>query len=194
LPPLRQTVLRRELQPLKIFTLFVAVFYCCIGLATERGSFPICKNLIAQHLISGSQEKVAFKATTGARFLAELHHNGVVTFDLINRGDNNEILYPDFIPKEAFQRVLEHWGDRVSIIQGVWMKASSASSKQESRNYYEFMDALDRGLSPEEAVFETWTGKQAKAAGFTKCLNITYLFETEENPRNAWKLYVNFGR
>lgn len=45
------------------------------------------------------------------------------------------------------------------------MKAQSGMPENQSRNYYEFMAALEKGLKPEEAVFESWTGNKLVPQG-----------------------------
>ncbi len=182
---------------LRIKILALVFFSSNIGTCfyAERIPLALCKNVLATEIIfPDSRATIKFSSADTAYFEAKLALDGTVTFDFKNRDSKNEILNSDLIPKEAFQGVITHWGPKVRAIRGVWMKAPQGYGKEVSRNFYEFQEALERGLSPEEAVFETWTGKQAKAAGFSKCLNIQYVFENDENPKNAWKLYVDFGR
>lgn len=162
--------------------------------AAEKRQIPLCGDLLAKYWILDSSEKILYVSESGARFEAVLSSEGELVIDVRNLGENNERLDSEYHPKLALKNVIEHWGQRVQVLRGVWMKAQSGMPENQSRNYYEFMEALNRGLNPEDAVFETWTGKQAKAAGFIKCSNIIYVFDIDENPKNAWKLFVYFTR
>ncbi len=162
--------------------------------AAEKKEFPLCGDLLAKYWISDESEKILFVSPSGARFEAILNAAGLLKFDVRNLGENNERLDADYNSKVALLNVIQHWGERVQVIRGVWMKAQSGMTENQSRNYYEFMAALEKGLKPEEAVFESWTGKQARAAGFSKCSNIIYISDKDENPKSAWKLFVDFVR
>jgi hypothetical protein len=182
---------------LKIKIILLSIFFSLSqveSLAAVKNPFPLCGDILAKHWVLDESEKILFVSNSGARFEAILNNAGLLKFDVHNLGLNNERLDEDFNPKAALLNVIKHWGDRVQVIRGVWMKVHGEAPENQSRNYYEFMAALEKGLKPEDAVFETWTGKQARAAGFSKCSNIIYISDTDENPKSAWKLFVDFVR
>jgi hypothetical protein len=66
---------------------------------------------------------------------------------------------PDLRGQDQFNKILDHFGrDNVDAIKGNW---------QYDTNLNGFNDGIAQGMTPEQAAANTWTGKQAAAAGFT---------------------------
>lgn len=63
--------------------------------------------------------------------------------------------------RELFAEAMEHFGDGVKQIEGNWHNIPGLSS-----NYDSYWAARARGFSPELAVFETFTGREAQRYGF----------------------------
>lgn len=178
----------------------IIAFLICVpkfSFATEKSSFSLCKNALAQRFsyYPSGPEKIFYQsAENDSHFIADISNNGIVTFDVRNRDENNAILSSSLIPSQAVLNVLQFWGDRVVAVRAVWIKINANSSISESRNYFEFMNALKDGYTPEVAVFETWTGRQLRVAGFNRCIDIIYSVDSSDDPFNAWKIFVYFGR
>jgi len=68
--------------------------------------------------------------------------------------------------KEAFAKVMEHFGPEVKRIKGNW--TTSTSEKYGSDNLKTLNELTSKGISIEDAAKETWTGKQAATFGFTQ--------------------------
>jgi filamentous hemagglutinin len=59
--------------------------------------------------------------------------------------------------------VFDHFGaDKIREFDGKWVRNSSFQD-----NYNEYMQNIRNGMKPEEAAWNTWTGRQMKARGFT---------------------------
>jgi hypothetical protein len=63
--------------------------------------------------------------------------------------------------RTVFGRMMKAFGDRVKTINGNLVDENKAS----------YSKALAAGLAPEEAAFETWTGKMARDHGFTEVVH-----------------------
>lgn len=61
-----------------------------------------------------------------------------------------------------FQEGLAAFGDNVQGVRGTWL-----NSKELGDNFNAYKAALGRGLAPEQAAFETFTGHMAQKNGFT---------------------------
>jgi hypothetical protein len=60
--------------------------------------------------------------------------------------------------------VFDHFGeDNIKQFEGLWVKGKSWDT-----NFREYMNNLSKGMSPEAAAWETWTGRQLKQRGFTR--------------------------
>lgn len=60
----------------------------------------------------------------------------------------------------AMQR-LDQEGVQVNAIRGTWIEGT------DSVNAAEYLSNLDRGMSPQQAAANTWTGRMAARYGFT---------------------------
>ena len=59
-------------------------------------------------------------------------------------------------------------------IKGRWEGANPNYVDEMSDNFKAYRDAIAANKTPEQAAFETWTGKQAQKQGFTKAKVFTY--------------------
>jgi hypothetical protein len=87
---------------------------------------------------------------------AELSLTGVLTLDMSLRteqGEHSQILRG----KDEFNRILRHFGTDVRKIRAQWFPGSD--------NHTAYL-RLATQLGPLEAAAQTWTGIQARAAGF----------------------------
>ena len=64
--------------------------------------------------------------------------------------------------KEMFEEAWGALGSKVQQIEGYWMPGGDMAD-----NFISFNNALAKGLSPEQAAMQTWTGKMAASKGFT---------------------------
>jgi len=64
---------------------------------------------------------------------------------------------------EQFRRILRHFAGRFRGIRGNW---------QHGDNLKVFNRTTAAGMTSEEAALQTWTGRQAQAAGFSRVENI----------------------
>ena len=74
----------------------------------------------------------------------------------------------------------------MNTIPGIW---PTSFNHRKNVNFYAFQDALSRGLSPEQAIFETPQGKIMKKFCFTKCV-----FGKDNSPpdyKNGVEVYFN---
>jgi RHS repeat-associated protein len=58
-------------------------------------------------------------------------------------------------------------GDKATSIRGIWRDADGMRDNLDS-----FRKAIANGLTPEQAAFETWTGKMAREKGFTRIVSV----------------------
>jgi hypothetical protein len=84
---------------------------------------------------------------------------------------------------EQFQRVLAHFRGSFRAIRGSWSYGD---------NLAEFNRLTGRGVSPQEAATQTWTGRQAGQAGYTRA--VINPRGTEGTPGNYTKVSVTFER
>jgi len=82
---------------------------------------------------------------------------------------------------EEFKNILEHFKGRFGGIRGDW---------QFGDNLAEFNKGLSKRLSPEQAALATWTGQQAKAAGYSKVI----IRELAGSPGSYTHVEVTFVR
>ena len=67
-----------------------------------------------------------------------------------------------------FNEAMQAFGTNVKAVRGTWIGHGELSS-----NFDSFKSALAAGKSPEEAAFDTFTGKMAKRHGFAKATIVT---------------------
>lgn len=80
--------------------------------------------------------------------------------------------------RTIFRQVMAAFGDRVKTINGNLVDENKAS----------YIRALASGLTPEEAAFETWTGKMAREHMFTKILH------ADQEAQDGVPVRLRFGR
>lgn len=61
--------------------------------------------------------------------------------------------------KDQFQKILNYFEGQFAFISGVWFEGDNIAT---------FNRLTGAGVSVEEAALQTWTGQQAKAAGYTE--------------------------
>jgi hypothetical protein len=88
-----------------------------------------------------------------------LRSDGELTFSIITKLNGT---YGVVRAKELFAAMMKHFGDRVKSIKAVW-----SSEIEMGDNLDAFNSAVRAGKTARQAAFDTWTGQQAKAAGFT---------------------------
>jgi filamentous hemagglutinin len=90
---------------------------------------------------------------------AELDADGALTIDVKSHG-------PDELRvggSQMLDDVFDHFGaDKIREFDAKWVRNSSFRG-----NYDEYMQNLQKPMQPEEAAWNTWTGRQLKGRGFT---------------------------
>jgi hypothetical protein len=114
------------------------------------------------------------------RLKAEAHLEGDGELSLSFRtilegGERSELLRGE----EQFERVMMHFGGKVKSIRGSWSYGT---------NLAKFNEATGAGRSAEKAAFETWTGQQSAAQGYTKVAVVSL----EGKPGAYTKVVVRF--
>lgn len=111
---------------------------------------------------------------TDSLFEAEVDQNGTMTM-LAGVARNSPVR-----GFELFNRALAHFGDRVTSINGNLIEENRAT----------FNTLTAGGMSPEEAILQTWTGKLATRSGFGVLESLTLIGE----PGNYSKVEPIFTR
>ena len=90
---------------------------------------------------------------SGSGVIADLDDDGILTL-MMQRNQGSPIS-----GREMFDRVMEHFGDRVNGVQGYWVYGDNLAA----------FNAAVRGGDPlRSAARGTWTGRQAARYGFTR--------------------------
>jgi len=82
---------------------------------------------------------------------------GVVTF-AIEAGEGSSVR-----GTEMFNRMMQHFGDKVVAIHGVWLKGPS---KRPSTNIDKVNELTATGMALETAITHAWTVTRARKLGF----------------------------
>jgi hypothetical protein len=69
---------------------------------------------------------------------------------------------------EMFDRMMQHFGDKVKRIQGEWYGVDLSNPDKRSNIHTVNMLIRDKGMEPEEAAMLNFTGKMAERNGFTE--------------------------
>ncbi len=102
-------------------------------------------------------------------FNAEINAQGLLSVSAY-------LAYPQFNLRshlsgsELYRQMMDHFGARVKAIQGHWAYGD---------NQAQFFAALAKGLTPEQAALNTWSGRQAAHYGFSKVESV----DIEKSPR-----------
>lgn len=85
--------------------------------------------------------------------------------------------------RKYFRKAIRFFGKRnIETILAQWLENSD--------NHLQYHTALQQGMTPEQAAFSTWTGRQAKSIGFSRIESITFV----EDPPRSPKIFVRFKR
>ena len=95
----------------------------------------------------------------GKGIIGELNEMGVVTF-AIEAGEGSSLR-----GTEMFNRMMQHFGDEVRTIQGVWLKGPSGNP---STNIDKVNELTGTGMALEEAITHAWTVTRARKLGYVK--------------------------
>lgn len=126
------------------------------------------KQTLISVAIRSDSFSVAYDANIGFQALYYPQYNGYLEIDayIQNNQGKRHPLMPHL--SELIPLALEYFakrGQKVYVIAGIWDKPSKNNPL--ATNYQIYHRALADGLSPEEAAFETATGKVVKKCGFT---------------------------
>lgn len=108
---------------------------------------------------------------SGAYLTAHIDEHGLVRFSVKTRDLQGNLLHPNSSSKQLFAKALAHFDTRTKGVVGSWQAKQSESENESpfgSTNLYQFNAALADGKSECDAIFSTWTGKQAMTHGFTQ--------------------------
>jgi len=95
----------------------------------------------------------------GKGILGELDDAGIVTF-AIEAGEGSSVR-----GTEMFNRMMDHFGEQVRAIHGVWRKGPSG---RPSTNIDKVNELTGTGMALEEAITHAWTVTRAKKRGFVR--------------------------
>jgi hypothetical protein len=70
--------------------------------------------------------------------------------------------------KEQFQQILRHFAGAFDQILGAWISPNAADELSDNLDQFNRLTAAGSSLSVEEAARQTWTGKLAVEAGYSK--------------------------
>jgi hypothetical protein len=134
------------------------------------GNNPVLVHNCGEERISENEYSWNHKETKSLLY-GELDDNGGLT--LLADMKNSPVR-----GRTIFGRMMNSFGDRVKTINGNLVDENKAS----------YQRALASGLAPEDAAFETWTGKMAREHGFTKVLH------ADPTVQDGMPVRLRFGR
>lgn len=73
---------------------------------------------------------------------------------------------PDFRGARLFDAMVQHFGKKVVCVEDIWRKPIPGRKDDLGDNYRLFEEAERKGLTPEQAAGQTWTGIQACRVGY----------------------------
>lgn len=126
-------------------------------------------------ITKGPNDFAMMHDASGSGIIAHLDENGVLS-TAIYRNPGSTIS-----GKQMFDGAMEHFGDRVTAVEGNWFAGDNLGKVNE---------LTGAGVPLEDAVTQTWTAGRAGAYGFTRVAGIT-----SEGAAGAFRrLTVLFGR
>ncbi|MBX3740248.1 MAG: hypothetical protein KF712_04610 [Akkermansiaceae bacterium] len=115
---------------------------------------------------------------------AFLDEDGVITYGIKTPAENSPVR-----GKELFDRMMEHFGERVKAIRAEWYCDDPADNDPRS-NIHTANQLTSTGKAMDEAAAATFTGKMAARHGFTAAK----VMETRGTPGNYTKVIVIFQK
>lgn len=120
--------------------------------------------MMAELIVESTVNRYYVRDSSNYRYkaFALIDSDGMLEIDLRTRledGRRSTVLRG----AEQFHLILRHFAGRFRGIRGNW---------QFGDNLAAFNQAVQAGRSPEEAALQTWTGRQAQAAGFSRVENL----------------------
>jgi hypothetical protein len=111
--------------------------------------------------------------------------NGTITFEIVTRTSQGELLHKDLKAKYLFRLMLEHYGlENTREIKGMWYAYS-----RHTTNHEQFTNSYNETHSELSAIESTWTAKIAKAYGF---LPASWSFQSDSFSPLKRDIFVRF--
>lgn len=146
-------------------------------------NIPVPRNDISkQFLVYKEKDLITLKygnpdGVSGLRM--DIDQNGILGFDIRSAPDHPYMNESGIDMFSSAMKRIEEEGIVVDKIRGAWVSGT------DSVNTAQYIENINKGLSPTDAALNTWTGKMAQRYGFNK---------VEEIKDNGGIIYVIFGK